>query len=106
MSNELVWGIVIVVAISLVVIVYIFYLARALVLVFTAFVIELPLIISIVMFIVFPPTLIAFLVGLAFIRFGVADHVAEQDSEEEPMLISKREMEKERKRRQALGYDK
>ena len=105
MSNELVWGIVIVVAISLVVVVYLFYLARALVLVFTAFVIELPLIISIVMFIVFPPTLIAFLVGLALIHFGVADHVAEQDSEE-PMLISKREMEKERKRRQALGYDK
>ena len=82
--------IIIVLVIALMLIGWLLYLAAGLVLLFTAFVMQLPIILSIIMFILFPPTLIVFLVGLAFLHFGIA---ADRDGE------------KERSRRRALGYD-
>lgn len=102
MSNEIV-GIIVIVLIVLGIVVWLLYLASALVLVFTGFVLELPLIVSIIMFVVFPPTLIVFLVGLAFIHFGIAEAFA--GSEVDAPKLSSRAAERERKRRQALGYD-
>ncbi len=87
----------------LAIVVWLLYLAAGLVLAFTAFVMELPIIVTILMFILFPPTLIVFLVGLAFIWFGVADALASSDSEQSN--VSQREGEAERARRRALGYD-
>jgi hypothetical protein len=52
--------------------------------------------------ILFPPSLIVFLVGLAFIYFGVADKFASSGSENS---ISKQEIENEKSNRQNLGYD-
>jgi hypothetical protein len=66
-----------------------------LVIAFTAFTVGLPPIIAILMFIIFPPTFIVFLVGLAFIQFGVAD----------AMTGERRDVDKERARKRALGYD-
>lgn len=108
MSNEVV-AIIVIALIVLAIVVWLLYLASALILGFTVFVLELPLIVSIIMFIVFPPTLIVFLVGLAFIRFGIADAFA-GSSVDEPKLVdgpkrSDRAAERERKRRQALGYE-
>ena len=88
---------------------WLLYLAAGLVLVFTAFVMKLPTILAIIMFILCPPTLIVFLVGLAFIHFGIADRLAGSNSDQstgvETTKLSKRDMEKERERRRALGYD-
>ena len=95
--------IIVIAVIALAIVVWLLYLAAALVLVFAAFVMELPIIVTILMFILFPPTLIVFLVGLAFIRFGVADALAPSDSEQSN--VSQREGEAERARRRALGYD-
>lgn len=94
----------ILIAIALMVLALLLYLAAGLVIVFAAFVMELPLIIAVLMFVLFPPTLVVFLVGLAFIRFGVADRLAESKSDE-VVKLSKRDMGKERERRKALGYD-
>ena len=76
--------------IGLMLIGWLLYLGAALVLAFTNFVMQLPMIISIIMFILFPPTIIVFLVGLAFLHFGIA---------------SDRDRKKETARRRALGYD-
>ena len=74
--------IIILAIIAIFIIGWLLYLAAGLVLVFTAFVMELPIILAIIMFILFPPTLIVFLVGLAFIHFGVADAMARSNSGE------------------------
>ena len=95
--------IIVVIVIALAIIVWLLYLAAGLVLVFTAFVIELPLILSIIMFIIFPPTLIVFLVGLAFMYFGIADAMIGSDSG--TPKLTERAKEREKKRRQALGYE-
>lgn len=65
---------------ALAVIGWLCYLGAGLVLAFTAFVMELPTILSIIMFIIFPPTLMVFLVGLAFIHFGIANAITKSDS--------------------------
>lgn len=102
MSDEVVL-IIVVAVIGLVIVGWVLYLAAGLVLAFTAFVMELPTIVTVLMFIVFPPTFIVFLVGLAFIRFGIADALVPSDSDQS--TVSKRDSEAERARRRALGYD-
>lgn len=73
--------IIVVIAIALIVLVWLSYLAAGIVLAFTAFVMDLPLIVTVLMFILFPPTLIVFLVGLAFIYFGIIDRLAGSNSD-------------------------
>ena len=93
---------------ALAIIVFVLYLAAGLVLMFTAFVYQLPLIISIIMFIVFPPTLIVYLVGLAFLFFGLGDKLLDGESGESTISGGSYEpkiSERERARRRALGYD-
>jgi len=101
--------IIVVVAIALIVLVWLLYFAAGLVLVFTVFVMELPIVLTILMFIIFPPTLFVFLVGLAFIRFGIADALAastsDRSTDTDTPKLNKRDIEKERKKRKALGYD-
>lgn len=95
--------IIIAVVVALMIVGWLLYLAAGLVLLFTAFVMELPTILAIVMFIIFPPTLIVFLVGLAFVHFGIADAMARADSAAPKRTDG--DAGKEGARRRALGYD-
>lgn len=76
------------VVVVLAIVVWLLYLAAGLVLMFTAFVMELPTMVAILMFILFPPTLIAYLVGLAFIQFGVTGTLAPSDSEQRSQYLA------------------
>ncbi len=93
------------VVVALVIVVWLLYLAAGLVLMFTAFVTELPTIVAVLMFILFPPTFIVFLVGLAFIKFGIADALASSDSGQPAVRISERDRKRIAKERAAKGYD-
>lgn len=94
------------VVIALVIVVSLLYLAAGLVLMFTAFVMELPTIVTILMFILFPPTFIVFIVGLAFIKFGIADTLVSSDSNQVAVRTSDRDRKRIAKERAAKGYDK
>ena len=68
MSDQAVF-IVVILAVALLIIGLLVYVAGGLIVMFTVFVGELPLILTVLLFILFPPSLILYLIGLAIIFF-------------------------------------
>jgi len=121
--NDSFLSIILLVILGLVITASLLYFAAGLILAFTLFTIKLPKFIMIIMFIFFPPTLIVFLTGLFIIDNRFGDKLVSSDTNktsrknstqrkissnkkgEWNTLLTERDKEEEKRRRQSLGYD-